>query len=138
MSWDISVMASSTPPPPVEQMPRDWRGDLLGSQAEIRQKISTVLTGVNWSDLTWGLYDGDGYSFEFNMGKDDPSDGFMIHVHGGGQAVSALLRLSEKSGWFMLDCSQGEWLHHCEDQEAGWKGFQAYRDRVIPQTSETT
>lgn len=112
-------------------MPQDWRGDVMGVQAEIRQEISTILVGVDWSDPTWGLYDGDGYSFEFSMGKDDPSDGFMIHVHGSGPALSDLLKICERTGWFMLDCSQGEWLHHCDDQEAGWKGFQAYRDRVL-------
>ena len=131
MSWDISVMASSSPPLPVEQMPSDWCGVSLGSQADLREKISTVLPQVDWSDPTWGIFDGDGFSFEFNMGKQDPSDGFMIHVRGGGPAVTKLLELGASTGWFLLDCSQGEWLHHCKDPDAGWVGFQAYRDHVL-------
>lgn len=131
MSWDISVVASSSLPPPVEQMPRDWRGEFLGSQANIRERISTVLPEVDWSDPTWGIFDGEGFSFEFNMGKKDPSDGFMIHVRGGGPAVTKLLELGASTGWFLLDCSQSEWLHHCKDPNAGWVGFQAYRDRVL-------
>jgi hypothetical protein len=138
MSWDISVMASSTPPPPVEQMPRDWRGVSLGSQSDIRQKISTVLPRVDWSDPTWGIFEGEGFSFEFNMGEKDPSDGFMVHVRGGGPAVTKLFELGQSTGWFLLDCSQGEWLHHCKEPDAGWIGFQAYRDRVIASMGNNT
>ncbi|MDD9935310.1 MAG: hypothetical protein OXT09_16985 [Myxococcales bacterium] len=32
--------------------------------------------------------------FELNMGDEDPVEGFMIHVRGGGQAVTALLQLA--------------------------------------------
>jgi hypothetical protein len=131
MSWDISVVASPAPPPLVEQLPRDWRGEVLGSQAEVREKISTVLPETDWRDPTWGIFEGDGFSLEFNMGSEEPSDGFMIHVRGGGPAVTNLLRLAELTGWYLLDCSQGEWLHHCKDPEAGWVGFQAFRDKVF-------
>ena len=61
----------------------------------------------------------------------EDTTGFMIHVRGGGNALEKLVLLSETAGWYLLDCSQGEWLHHCEDHEAGWKGFQNYRDRVL-------
>ena len=124
-------MASSSPPPPLEQMPPDWSGETLGSPAEIRQSISAVLPAVDWSDTTWGILEGDDFTFEFNVGKDDPSDGFMIHVRGSGPAVTELFRLSEATGWFLLDCSLSEWLHHCPDPDEGWTGFQAYRDKII-------
>jgi hypothetical protein len=130
MSWDILVVGLSTPPPRVEQMPRDWRGEALGSPVEVREKISAVLPEVDWSDPTWGILVRDGFSFEFNVGGKHPSDGFMVHVRGG-PAVAQLLRLAEKTGWYLLDLSQMEWLHHCKDPEAGWVGFQAYRDRAI-------
>jgi len=131
MSWDLSVFAAKVPPPPVAEMPEDWRGETLGPAAEVRGRISACLPAVDWSDPTWGIYEGDGFSFEFNVGRKDPSDGFMVHVRGGGGAVAALLQLAGRWGWYLLDCSQGEWLHHCSDAEAGWQGFQAYRDRVL-------
>ena len=131
MSWDIAVFACESVPPPMKQMPKDWRGAVLGSQKEVREKISACLPQVNWRDPTWGMLDGDGFSFEFNVGRDEPNDGFMIHVRGGGDAVAALDRLAIHSGWFFVDCSQGEWIHHCADRQAGWTGFQNYRDRVI-------
>lgn len=126
-------MASAVPPPPVEHMPGDWRGACLGSQTEVREKISSVLAEVSWNDPSWGLFEGEGFSFEFNMGNEDPTTGFMIHVRGGGPAVSRLLDLAESTGWYLLDCSQGEWLHHCQEPDAGWIGFQTYRDKVMSQ-----
>ncbi|MCP5537316.1 MAG: hypothetical protein H7A51_13930 [Akkermansiaceae bacterium] len=133
MSWDISVYASSKAPQPVEQMPDDWTGDTLGTNREVRALISGCFPSVDWSDPFWGILRTDEYSLEFNMGRSaqvDSSDGFMIHVRGGGDAVAAMCALSVDTGWYLLDCSQSEWLHHCDDKEVGWKGFQQYRDHV--------
>jgi hypothetical protein len=131
MSWDVSVIAAKVPPPPVAEIPDGWKGDILGSADEVRRRITACLSAVDWSDPTWGLYHGEGFSFEFNVGSKEPSEGFMIHIRGGGNAVAPLLQLAERWGWYLLDCSQGEWLHHCSEAEAGWQGFQAYRDRVL-------
>jgi hypothetical protein len=134
MSWDVSIVAADSPPPPVADMPDDWKGVSMGSSEEVRSAISGCLGDVDWSDPTWGHFYGDGFSFEFNIvgmceGRD--MTGFMIHVRGGGNAIEKLISLSDATGWFLLDCSQGEWLHHCEDHDAGWVGFQEYRDRVL-------
>lgn len=131
MSWDVSVFAAKVPPPPVSEMRDDWRGELLGTAAEVRAKISECLSEVDWTDPTWGIYEGNGFSLEFNTGRKDPSNGFMVHVRGGGNAVAAILRLADCEGWYLLDCSQGEWIHHCSDAEAGWEEFQTYRDEVL-------
>ena len=131
MSWDICVFAAKEPPPPVDEMPNEWRGEPLGTTAEVRSKISACLPEVDWSNPEWGHYDSDGLSLEFNVGGEGPSDGFMVHVRGGGDAVQALLKLSDRWNWYLLDVSQREWLHHCSNVEAGWKGFQEYRNRVL-------
>jgi hypothetical protein len=131
MSWDVSVFASDSPPLPVEEMPPDWKGAMLGSAASVRQAISAVIPNVDWSDPTWGLLAGEGFSFEFNMGKQDPTDGFMIHVRGGGDAVPNLMKLATQCGWYLLDTSTGEWMHHADDPNKGWESFQAFRDQVI-------
>jgi len=131
MSWDLSFCAADSPPPPVEKMPSDWEGSPFGILAEVRNKISACLPAVNWSDPEWGRYKGPGYSLEFNIGKDDSSYGFMVHVRGSGDAVSELLKIAEKYNWYVLDTPQGEWLHHCHDQHSGWREFQEYRDRIL-------
>ena len=135
MSWDILVQAAKFSPPPVAEMPKDWHGDVLGTGDEVRAKISLAIPGVNWTDPTWGVFDGDGFYFEFNMGKKESCDNFMIHVHGGGDAVSLLLYLAEQCGWYLLDTSEGEWLHRMPNAEKGWKGFQVFRDGVLGQST---
>ena len=131
MSWDVFIFASRDVSPPVEQMPDDWRGELLGSVEEVRGIISELLPGVDWSDPSWGLYDGSGYSYEFSIASGPTSGGFAIHVRGGGDAIAPLLRIAERRGWFLLDSSQGEWIHHCTEPGRGWACFQAYRDRML-------
>lgn len=131
MSWDVLLHAADEPPPPVAQMPDDWRGAPMGTLAEVRAKIDACIPGVDWSDPSWGVFGGDGFSYEFSIGSDEPCGHAMVHVRGGGPALPPLLALAGRWGWYLLDCSQGEWLHHCESAEAGWQGFQAYRDKVV-------
>jgi hypothetical protein len=135
MSWDVLLLATHEPPPPVAEMPKSWRGEPLGTLADVREKIDNCIVGVDWSDPTWGMFDGDGYSYEFNTGTEEPCDSVMIHVRGDGSAVEPLLILGQRYNWYLLDTSQGEWLHHCNSAEAGWEDFQAFRDRVIQHVS---
>jgi hypothetical protein len=91
MSWDLPFCASNEPPPPVAEMPGDWKGQPLGSLKDVRAKISSALPNVNWSDPSWGIFEGVGYSYEFNIGKSDPCDSFVVHVRGTGDAVGSLV-----------------------------------------------
>jgi hypothetical protein len=131
MSWDIMIYASEVPPPPVAEMTDEWRFQPLGPCREVRDKISKCLPEVDWSDPTWGTYEGDGFTLEFCISEPDICESIMVLVRGGGDAVAALLKLAQRWNWYFLDTAQGEWFHHCADCEAGWKAFQAYRDRVI-------
>ncbi len=131
MSWDVLFCAANESPPRLAQMPTDWCGDILGTDAEIRQIISSCFPDTDWSDPTWGRLATDGFSFEFNVGNNDRNTGMMVRVSGHGEAVAAILLLAQRAGWFALDVSQGEWLHHCENANAGWQQFQEFRDRVV-------
>jgi hypothetical protein len=131
MSWDVSFYASKAPPPPVAEMPDDWRGEPRGTPASVRAKISEYFPEVDWTKPEWGTSERDGFSFEFNLGSENPCESFMVHVRGSGDSVTHLLALAERNDWYLLDCSSGEWMHHCENPDEGWKNFQAYRDRVL-------
>lgn len=131
MSWDVSVFAFKEPPTPIDQMPKDWRPPVMGTGDEVRSLISTYLFGVDWSDPTWGLYEGDGFSFEFSMGSDELIDNFAVHVRGSGDAVADLMKFAVPNGWYVLDWSSGDWLDPGKPCEESWKKFQAYRDRIV-------
>jgi hypothetical protein len=117
-------------PPPIDQL-QESDVSPLGAAANVRQRISELLPGVDWSDPTWGIYDDDHFSIEFNVGEKDPIDDMMLHVRGGGDAISAILKFVRPQAWSALDTSAGEFLDLVNPSQAGWEGFQAFRDGAI-------
>ena len=59
MSWDLSVYSPTGP---------------LGTAAEVRQKVSRALPGVDWSDNTCGVLQQGDYVLEFNLLAQEASD----------------------------------------------------------------
>lgn len=93
MSWDVMLFKFTGTPPATAEEIDDAELIPLGAAADVRASISAVLREVNWSDPTWGIFDGPGFSIEFNVGDDDPIQNMMLHVRGGGDAVSAITAL---------------------------------------------
>ena len=131
MSWDVLVHASELTPPPVREMPDHWKFSTLGMAADVRAKLTAAFPEVDWTDPRWGIVQTQDYTYEFDVGENDPIDHVMVHVRGIGDAVSPLLRLSRQFNWHLLDCSAGEWIHHMNDDQAGWVGCQALRKRIL-------
>ncbi len=137
MSWDIYVMDYGGNPP-TEFSEDTPAPNIMGSSADVRAMLDACFKGIDWSDPTWGMFRGDGFSFEFNMGKEDEKRGFMVHVRGGGDAVSALLSFSVPNRWSLLDFSTGEFIDPHDPSNEGWEKFQAYRDQVIGDQPDDT
>src|SRR4051794_19319515 len=98
MSWGVMIFnLRGKPPPPIDQL-QESDSEPLGPAADVRQRISALLPGIDWSDPTWGIYDGDGFSIEFNVGADDPIANMMLHVRGGGNAIAAIVRFVRPLG----------------------------------------
>ena len=131
MSWDVAVFdCGGKPAIPLNQLPPDWRPMPMGQALCVREKISKHLADVDWSDPTWGMYSEDGFSFEFNMGKDALVDSFMVHIRGGGNAVEALVRFAKPNGWSLLDCSSGEFIDIDNPSAESWTQFQRFRNQI--------
>lgn len=136
MSWDVLIInLSGKTPPSMEEFNED-DFEPLGSATEVRQQIASQLCGVDWSDPTWGLYENEDYSIEFNAGQDDPIQNIMLHVRGGGDAIAAIIRFTKPLSWSVLDCSTGKFLDLENPSTEGWEGFQAFRDKVVTQNTE--
>jgi hypothetical protein len=134
MSWDVMVFNfHGDPPKDLDLMPDEGSLEALGPAERVREAISRTLLGVDWSDPTWGMYAGDGFTFEFNTGRDDPIVAIMVHVRGGDDAIAALLRFAVPNQWSLFDCSTSEFIDPNEPSQEGWEGFQAYRDTVVKQ-----
>ena len=134
MSWDVMLFKFNVPPASTEEIDESNIVP-LGQSAQVREAISSMLPGVNWSDPAWGVVDGPGFSIEFNTGKEDPIKSIMLHVRGGGNAVPAIMAFAIPAGWSALDCSTGEFLDPVKPSDEGWKKFQEYRDQVIQSRS---
>lgn len=131
MSWDVMVFDFGGTPKPFRQLTDADQPYVMGTSAEVRAKIDTHLPNVDWSDPTWRLYVGDGFSFELSMDDEVEKRGFMVHVRGGGDAISALFRFATPNKWSLLDCSTTDWLNPDKPSQVGWKGFQVLRDKGL-------
>jgi hypothetical protein len=131
MSWDVMIFRFVGKPPASTEGMDDAQRLPLGPAADVRASISSKLPQTSWNDPVWGILDGDGFLIEFNVGDDDPIDNIMLHVRGGGDAITAIMSFVVPLGWSASDCSSGEFLDPSAPSEEGWKGFQAYRDKVV-------
>jgi hypothetical protein len=132
MSWDVMVLNYHGAPPKDITLSSDEDGpDVLGPAESVRQAITNALPGVDWSDPTWGVYMGDGFTFEFNTGKDDSITAIMVHVRGGGNPIPVLLQFAVPNQWSLFDCSTSEFIDPNDPSQEGWVGFQAFRDQIV-------
>ena len=137
MSWDVMVFNyGGSPPHSLSALPDDHKPEPLGAANLVRDSISMHLPGVDWSDPAWGIYGNDGFSIEFNSGKDDLVASIMLHVRGGGDAIPAILQFANPNKWSLFDCSTGEFIDPQNPSSEGWEGFQAFRDRVMEQSGD--
>ena len=132
MSWDVLVCNYyGSPPKDMGNLPDDHKPDPLGSASTVRMSISQNLPGVDWSDPTYGIYRGDGFTVEFPIRDQDPIDLLMLHVRGGGDCITALLQFAEPHKWSLFDCSTSEFIDPENPSQEGWEGFQRLRDKAI-------
>ena len=129
MSWDVLVLNYEGSPPADDDMEEE--SDLLGKPAAVRKAISRHLEGVDWSEPTWGIYEGEDFTIEFSMGKNDPVDAIMLHVRGAGDAIAAMLQFANPNKWSLFDCSTSEFLDPENPSSEGWEGFQEFRDKAM-------
>jgi hypothetical protein len=134
MSWDVMVFRLRERPASIEELTEEMTLP-LGAAAAVRETVSAVLGGVDWTDPAWGLYGGDGFPVEFNVGKEDPAQSMMLHVRGGGDAVAGIVKLVAATGWVAPDCSTSEFLDPALPSAAGWARFQRYRDKIARRSS---
>lgn len=133
MSWDVIVQNYGGNPPPDDEL--DAPPAPLGSAKEIRKRIDAHLPGVAWSDELRGVYEGDEFSIEFDIGEEEPITTVMLSVHGGGDAFGAIKSFAVPNRWSLFDCSESTFLDLEGSTAEGFEGFQEYRDRALPRGS---
>src|ERR1700761_7008336 len=102
MSWDVGLYKFRRRYTSIDQIPED-ESTLLGPALDVRAHIDRVFPGVDWSDPTWGTWDADCGSIEFNMGKDDLTASVALHVRAAEVVVAPIVQLCLDNGWQAID-----------------------------------
>lgn len=131
MSWDVLVFDYEGNPPSTDGEEEETPPRPLGSLAEVRSRIDARWPGVSWSTANGGRFEGNGYAIEIGLGDADPVEAIMLHIHGEGDALTALSALAVPNGWSLYDCSEDEYLDPVSPSPDGWEGFQHLRDRGL-------
>ena len=130
MSWDIIIQDLPPDVQSVSEIANDYRPRALGKRDEVIARIQQALPDVDFSNRSWGILDHSGFSIEFNMGKEEICNSFMLHVRGGGGAISTIERLLQHLKLRAIDCQTGDFFSR-DAAQASFIQWQAYRDRVV-------
>jgi hypothetical protein len=77
MSWDIIVQDFPKDVKSAKDIPADYHPKPIGTRSEIIAKILEVVPSADFSDLSWGDIDEDGWSIEVNLGDEEVLRGFF-------------------------------------------------------------
>ena len=135
MSWDIFI--SDFPPEArtTADIPEDAPFNPLGDRSAIIAKIKEVIPEADFSDPSWGVYDGGDYSIEFCVGSDDPCKSIVLLVRGGGNVVPVITRLLAGLQLRAVDSQTGDFFDPGV-AAASFREWQAYRDQVVDSSGE--
>jgi hypothetical protein len=138
MSWDVIVFNfRGSPPRDLESFESHEPPEALGTPNTVSRSIDEFLPGVHWSDPTAGLYEGDEFTIEFNLGGGEIVNTMHLQVRGSGDAVAALMQFAVPCGWSLLDCSTSKFLDPNNPSTEGWDGFQSLRNRAMEQYKQS-
>ena len=136
MSWDVYIMRAEASS--VDDLPDDYQPESLGDAQKLRDELLVFFGGeLDWSDPAWGILNGQGFSYEFNFTEAGAVDGFMMHVRGGGDAITPIVAMCREFGWQAVDTSLGDFIDLTDPSTEGWEGFQKFRDRIIDRYNDT-
>ncbi|GGY75051.1 hypothetical protein GCM10011613_20670 [Cellvibrio zantedeschiae] len=131
MSWDISIMKFSRQFESVADIPDDEKLQVLGTRSSVRETISSIFQGTNWSGPARGVWNSHSGSIEFNLGENDPSEGVRLQVRAGKEVAPLIVELCLSNGWQGFDYSSGDFIEKSEAPESGHESWSSYRDQVI-------
>ncbi len=131
MSWDIFVQDIPPNAHSVDEIPPDFVPQRLGLRPEILRRIQEVVPTADFSDPSWGTFDGPDFSVEFNIGDDGDVGGFAMHVRGGDAAAGFVAELLSRCGWRAFDPASESGIFEPARALESLTRWRDYRDRVL-------
>jgi hypothetical protein len=127
MSWDVAMVKIRGGFRPIAEVDAEDYVPLADLQA-VQEAIRSAFPSAEWSDPTWAVYLGPGFEIEFSLDGVESANAVILHVHGTGDPIPSLLKLTQANGWLAVDCSTGEFIDPKKPSYEGWEGFKALLD----------
>jgi hypothetical protein len=132
MSWDVLFQDLPTGVKSLDDIPPDFKPQPLGPRELVVEKLRAEVPGIDLSDPSWGRFEGDDFSVEFNIGDDPITESVMLHVRGSDSALGIVRAVAEALRVPPIDCSEGELIDLASPEAAeGFRASRKYRDHVL-------
>ena len=129
MSWDVLLINVPDKMKSPNDLPDDFKST-LGITADVHSTLSNIVPEIDLHDPAWGNLKGDGFSIEFNIGKNNPVESIMLHVRDSNGAITIIEHICKKTGWRALDTSTGNFIDFNQNPERGFEQWRSYRNQV--------
>ncbi len=130
MSWDIFVQDLPSTAKSIEEISQDFRPRPILPLSRIVEVFKEVAPFADFSDPKWWRVSCDAFSIEVDIGEEDPSNGFALHIRGGGEAAGFVADVLQRLGVRALDPSSDSGFFDLEKSAGGFRKWKAYRDQV--------
>jgi hypothetical protein len=136
MSWDIFVQDLPQEAKSVTDIPSTFRPASLGSRPGLIDRIKEVFPTADFSDPSWGLIEGENWSIELNIGREEECRGFTLHVRGGNPAAGAVAAILQHLNLRALDSQTGGFFTADTEAIQSFEEWREYRDKVLGNVPE--
>jgi len=131
MSWDIFIQDIPKTAQSVRDIADDFTPRALGTRAEVLRRIQEVVPSADFSDPSWGTFDGPGFSVEFNVGDGDEVECVALHVRGGDAAAGFVADLLGRCGWRAFDTASESGFFDPATALESLQKWRAYRNQIL-------
>jgi hypothetical protein len=130
MSYDIFVQDIPRDAKSLEDVPADFEPAPLGKRSHIIEKIQRAIPEADFSDPAWGRIEGDDWSIEINMRKEEDCTGFTFHVRGTELALGVVEAILNSLHLRGIDPQARDFFVAGARATASFHRWRAYRDQV--------
>jgi len=130
MSYDIFVQDIPRDAKSLEDVPADFAPTPLGKRSHIIEKIQGAIPEADFSDPAWGRIEGDDWSIEINLGKEENCAGFAFHVRGTDLALGVVEAILNALNLRGIDPQARGFFVAGAKATASYRRWRAYRDQV--------
>jgi hypothetical protein len=124
MSWDVAIVRVRGKFRPIEDVEQE---DYLplGNLKDVSAAVRAAFPSAEWSDPTWAVYLHGDFQIEIQLDGVESENTILLQVHGTGDPIPSLLKLTEANGWLAIDCSAGQFINPKKPSYEGWEGFKS-------------